>query len=153
MFNERCSCALNVVHLAIGRKIWTPAQNRTAGLRSALSSQHQEGDKDQSWLAPEGDVQDVIRDNQALSRFELEHEGYIALSAYRRAPGVITFIHTEVPNELTGKGVGSALVKGALDAVRAQGLRVIAQCPFVAAYIAKHKDYADLLNRSSEPGG
>lgn len=98
-------------------------------------------------------MQDVIRDNQALSRFELEHEGYIALSAYRRAPGVITFIHTEVPNELTGKGVGSALVKGALDAVRAQGLRVIAQCPFVAAYIAKHKDYADLLNRSSEPGG
>ena len=98
-------------------------------------------------------MQDVIRDNQAMSRFELEHEGHIAFAVYRRAPGVITVIHTEVPKELAGKGVGSALVRGALDLVRAQGLRVIAQCPFVAAYIAKHKDYADLLDRSSGPGG
>ena len=48
--------------------------------------------------------------------------------------------------ELGGKGVGSKLIKGALDQVRAEGLKVIAQCPFVNAYIEKHQDYADLLN-------
>jgi len=50
-----------------------------------------------------------------------------------------------VPPELGGKGAGSALVKGALDQVRAEGLKVIPQCPFVKAYIDKHPEYADLL--------
>jgi hypothetical protein len=50
-----------------------------------------------------------------------------------------------VPEELGGKGVGSKLVKGALDQVRSKGLKVIAQCPFVKAYIDKHPEYADLL--------
>jgi len=43
------------------------------------------------------------------------------------------------------KGIGSRLIKGALDRVRAEGLKVIAQCPFVKAFIEKHPDYADLL--------
>ena len=54
-------------------------------------------------------------------------------------------MHTEVPPELGGQGVGSKLVKGALDQVRAQGLKAIAQCPFVKAYIDKHVEYQDLL--------
>jgi predicted GNAT family acetyltransferase len=58
---------------------------------------------------------------------------------------VITFVHTEVPPELGGKGIGSKLVKGALDQVRAEGLKVIARCPFVKAYIDKHAEFADLV--------
>ena len=50
-----------------------------------------------------------------------------------------------MPPELGGKGVGSRLIKGALDQVRANGLKVIAECPFVKAYIEKHAEYADLL--------
>ncbi len=50
-----------------------------------------------------------------------------------------------MPKELEGKGVGSKLVKGALDQVRANGLNVVAQCPFVKGYIGKHPEYADLL--------
>jgi uncharacterized protein len=50
-----------------------------------------------------------------------------------------------VPPELGGKGVGSRLIKGALDQVRAEGLKVIPQCPFVKAFIGKNADYADLL--------
>jgi hypothetical protein len=50
-----------------------------------------------------------------------------------------------VPKELEGKGIGSRLIKGALDQVRAAGLKVVAQCPFVKAYIGKHAEYADLL--------
>ena len=87
---------------------------------------------------------DVVN-NRAQHRYELTVEGHLAATYYTIADGVITFIHTEVPSELGGKGVGSALVKGALDQVRAQGLKVIPQCPFVKAYIDKHAVYADLL--------
>ncbi len=86
-----------------------------------------------------------IIDNKARHRFELEVDGHIAATYYSIADGVITFIHTEVPPELGGKGVGSKLIRGALDQVRSACLKVIAQCPFVKAFIEKHPDYADLL--------
>ena len=87
---------------------------------------------------------DVVN-NKAQHRYELTVEGHLAATYYSLADGVITFIHTEVPPELGGKGIGSKLIQGALDQVRAEGLKVIAQCPFVKAYIDKHPDYADLL--------
>jgi uncharacterized protein len=87
---------------------------------------------------------DIIN-NKTKHRYELTVDGHIAATYYKMADGVITFVHTEVPPELGGKGVGSRLIKGALDQVRAEGLKVIAQCPFVKAWIDKHPDYADLL--------
>ena len=89
-------------------------------------------------------MSDVLN-NKAHHRYELAVEGHIAATYYSIADGVITFIHTEVPPELGGKGIGSKLIKGALDQVRADGLKVIAQCPFVKAFIEKHPDYQDLL--------
>ena len=88
---------------------------------------------------------DTINNNTAKHRFELEVEGHLAAAYYERAGNVITFMHTEVPAELGGKGVGSSLVRGALDQVRSEGLKVVAQCPFVNAWIGKHPAYADLL--------
>ncbi|MEW6644383.1 MAG: GNAT family N-acetyltransferase [Pseudomonadota bacterium] len=87
---------------------------------------------------------DVIN-NTEKHRFELTVEGHTAATYYTLQPGVITFVHTEVPKELGGKGVGSRLVKGALDQVRRDGLKVVPQCPFVRAYIEKHPAEADLL--------
>ena len=87
-----------------------------------------------------------VVNNKAHHRYELIVDGHLAASYYAISGNVITFIHTEVPPELGGKGIGSKLIKGALDQVRADGLKVIAQCPFVKAYIEKHPDYADLLN-------
>jgi hypothetical protein len=86
-----------------------------------------------------------IIDNKAQHRFELDVKGHIAKSFYRLGEGVITFEHTEVPPELGGKGVGSRLIKGALDQVRGIGLKVIAECPFVKGYVEKHPEYADLV--------
>jgi uncharacterized protein len=88
---------------------------------------------------------DTVNNNTAKHRFELEVEGHLAAAYYERSGNVITFKHTEVPAELGGKGVGSRLVKGALDQVRAEGLQVVAQCPFVKAWIGKNPAYADLL--------
>ena len=88
---------------------------------------------------------EAVQNNPAKHRYELEVEGHIAASYYELSGNVITFVHTEVPKELEGKGIGSRLVKGALDQVRADGLKVVAQCPFVNGYIGKHAEYADLL--------
>jgi predicted GNAT family acetyltransferase len=90
-------------------------------------------------------MSNAVYNNTSLHRFELAVEGHIAFSEYTRTSDTITFVHTVVPQELGGRGIGSQLARGALDAVRAQGLKVVAQCPFIAAYIAKHADYQDLL--------
>jgi uncharacterized protein len=86
-----------------------------------------------------------VRDNPTLSRFELDINGTTAFSNYQRAPGIVTILHTEVPEALRGHGAGSALARGELDLVRASGDRVVAKCPFIAEYIARHKEYQDLL--------
>ena len=90
-----------------------------------------------------------VVNNRTDHRYELAADGHLAASYYKIGDGVITFIHTEVPPELGGKGIASKLIKGALDQVRADGLKVIAQCQFVKAYIEKHPDHADLLKTSA----
>ena len=86
-----------------------------------------------------------VRNNTAQHRFELDVDGHQAVAYYRMTPGVITFIHTEVPQELSGRGIGSKLIRGALEMARAQGLKVVPQCPFVSAFMGKHPEFNDLL--------
>ena len=86
-----------------------------------------------------------VRDNQERHRFELVEEGHLAFAEYELADGVITFTHTIVPSSMQGNGVGSRLVSGALAQVRGRGLKVVPRCPFVAAYIARHPEWKDLL--------
>ena len=80
-----------------------------------------------------------VRDNTKLHRFELDTDGHIAFS-----DGVLTVRHTEVPKELEGRGIGSALIRGVLDIARAEGLKVKPVCPFAKAYVERHPEYADL---------
>jgi uncharacterized protein len=87
----------------------------------------------------------AVRDNPALSRFELDVSGATAVANYKLAGGVITFTHTEVPPQARGHGAASQLIAGALAAVRARGLKIVAQCSFVRAYLEKHPEFADLL--------
>ena len=86
-----------------------------------------------------------VRNNEAVHRFELEADGHTAVAYYQLTPGVITFTHTEVPPALSGRGIGSALARAALESARAQGLKVVARCEFIGGYIAKHPEFADLL--------
>ena len=85
------------------------------------------------------------RDNPAASRFEMTSGDSTAFVEYRRAAERIVLVHTEVPDALSGQGVGSKLVRGTLDAVRAEGLKVVPRCEFVAAYVERHPEYRDLL--------
>jgi len=87
----------------------------------------------------------AVRDNPALSRFELDANGVTAVANYKIADGVITFTHTEVPPQARGGGTASRLIAGALEAARARGLKVVAHCSFVRVYLAKHPEFQDLL--------
>jgi hypothetical protein len=88
---------------------------------------------------------DNVRDNTERHRFELDADGHVAFSNYKRADGVLTILHTEVPKALEGRGVGSALIRGVLDIARSQGLKIVTVCPFAKSYIDRHPEYADLL--------
>ncbi len=90
-------------------------------------------------------VPSPVRNNTALERFELGVGEHIAVANYRLAPGAITFFHTEVPQPLRERGIASQLVQGALEQVRAQGLKVVPRCSFVRRYIATHPEFQDLL--------
>jgi predicted GNAT family acetyltransferase len=86
-----------------------------------------------------------VRDNSAAERYELDVEGKIAFITYRRSGTVTTLLHADVPHELSGRGVGSALTRGALELARAQDHKVVARCPFIATYIKRHEEFQDLL--------
>ena len=86
-----------------------------------------------------------VRQNSDLRRFEMDVAGGMALAVYRLADGVMTFTHTEVPAALRSRGIGSQMMHGVLQNVRAQGLKVVPRCPFVADFIDRNPQYADLL--------
>jgi uncharacterized protein len=85
-----------------------------------------------------------VRDNKSLRRFELDVDGGIAFANYQLAPGTVILTHTETPSRLRGRGIASQLVKGALEMIRAAGLKVVAGCGFVVDYLQKHPEFADL---------
>ena len=92
------------------------------------------------------DVQ--VSDNPDRSRFEAHLDGELAgFADYETADGLVTLTHTEVFDAFEGRGVGSDLARGALDAVRADGGRkVLPRCPFIRSWIEEHADYQDLVD-------
>ena len=86
----------------------------------------------------------AVRDNNALSRFEMDVDGAVAFANYRLTPQAVIITHTETPRALRGRGIASELIKGALDLIRADGRKVIAGCGFVVDYLYKHPEFADL---------
>jgi len=81
----------------------------------------------------------AVSDNRALSRFERTVDGQTAFLVYERTPSALTLIHTEVPEALRGRHLGDALVEAALAAGHSAGLRIVAVCPFVQAYLRKRR--------------
>ena len=89
----------------------------------------------------------TVADRPDELRYEiLDDDGELAgFVLYRREPGVIDLVHTDVDPKWEGRGVGAALVRGALDDLRARGLKVRPTCPFVRAYLSRHPEYGDLV--------
>ena len=105
---------------------------------------------------PTGDkhnVDDGVVNNTEKHRYEIRTDGELAgFAVYgRKGPGpgaengIVRMVHTEIDDRFEGRGLGSKLARGALDDVRAQGMKVLADCPFIARWIDRHPDYQDLL--------
>ena len=87
----------------------------------------------------------AIRDNTALSCFELDAGGVTAFLRYRLSGNVMSLDHTETPVAARGRGIASQLTRGVLEEARSRGLKVVPRCPFVAAYIDRHPEFRDLV--------
>jgi predicted GNAT family acetyltransferase len=87
-----------------------------------------------------------IRNNESTSQYETTIDGATAFVAYdREGDDRIVFTHTVVPESLSGRGLASELVTYALDDARAQNLKVVPQCPYVASFIKRHPEYEELI--------
>lgn len=84
-----------------------------------------------------------VIDNIAARRFETELDGRLSQLAYQRHGDRLVLIHTEVPPELEGRGVGGELVAAALATARREGLTVVPLCPFARHWLERHRDIAE----------
>jgi predicted GNAT family acetyltransferase len=88
----------------------------------------------------------MIIHNSTTQRFETTIDGITAFLSYQVCDsGVWDYNHTIVPKELGGRGLGSQLVKFALDYAKSENKKIIASCSFVASYVDKHPEYQDLV--------
>jgi predicted GNAT family acetyltransferase len=93
-------------------------------------------------------MEPTVSDAPDDDRYEIrDGDRVLGIAAYHRRGDVLVFTHTEVNPDEGRSGLGSTLVRGALDDVRAKGEKVIPQCPFVKGWIERHPDYADLVVR------
>ena len=88
---------------------------------------------------------DQVSNNPEKFRFEVVSGSQVSKLEYRLGRDRIALVHTEVPDELQGQGIGSALVKTALNHAREKNLKVLPYCPFVAAYVERHPEYQDIV--------
>jgi predicted GNAT family acetyltransferase len=83
-----------------------------------------------------------VQDNREELRYELVRGGEVlGFLLYRIEPDGVVLVHTDVDSAYEGQGLGSVLVKGALDDLRERDVRAIPLCPFVRAYIRRHPEY------------
>jgi predicted GNAT family acetyltransferase len=85
-----------------------------------------------------GPVEFVVRDNPEMSRLETEVGGQLATLRYERHPHAVVLVETDVPPALRGRGIANTLAKWAIETAERDGLRVVAACPFVQAYMRRH---------------
>lgn len=89
-----------------------------------------------------------LNNNTTEHRYELTNEGKIVgFAEYKLDDNAVVFTHTEIAPEHEGNGYGSQLAKQALEDVRKQGKLAVPRCEFIAAYIERHKEYADLVKQ------
>jgi uncharacterized protein len=94
----------------------------------------------------------MVREVPRRTRYEAIIDGEVAgFVTYHDLSGVRMLVHTEVSGPFEGRGVGSALARGALDDARARGLAVRPSCPFVAGWIRRHQDYLDVVTEEARP--
>ena len=85
----------------------------------------------------------AVRHNAARGRYELDTPHGIAIAVYYQQGDRLLFTHTEVPSADERHGIGSQLVRAALDDARRRGFKIVPACSFVADYVRRHPEYKD----------
>jgi predicted GNAT family acetyltransferase len=98
-------------------------------------------------ISLEHPMSNAVTNNPSEHRYELVAEGNVAFVTYRRDGDTVALLHTRVPPELSGRGIGTQLGLGALDHLRADRLKVDPQCSFIARLIEEHPEYQPMLAR------
>ncbi|MFF9018147.1 GNAT family N-acetyltransferase [Streptomyces sp. NPDC014870] len=89
----------------------------------------------------------VVRHVDARHRYEiLVADNRAGLTAYRDRDDQRVFFHTEIDDAYAGQGLAAILVEQALADVRASGLRIAPVCPYVAKFLTKHGEFADITD-------
>lgn len=83
-----------------------------------------------------------VTDNQVKTRFELRADGRLAVLPYRINGKRLVLLHTEVPAELEGRGIGGRLVTAAVGQAAREGMTVVPLCPFARGWLERHADVA-----------
>ncbi len=94
------------------------------------------------------DTQIEVKNNPERHHYEAQVDGRTAFINYAMHGNTIRYIHTEVPPEMEGQGIGSKLAKFALQEAKERHWKVVPQCPFIAAYVKKHQEYQPLVTQS-----
>ena len=94
--------------------------------------------------------EEKLRIDAVSNRLELEIEGSTAFIEYKLADHTLFLIHTEVPQELEGKGVGAAIVLKALQYAKDNDYKIVPLCPFVRTYLERHKEWNDIVAPDAE---
>jgi len=90
----------------------------------------------------------VVRDDPEHHRYLLEVDGeVVGIAVYHLRGDRYFFVHTEVEPEHEGEGLGSTLARGALDDVRAMGMKIVPLCPFITGFIERNPEYAGLVDQ------
>jgi len=94
-----------------------------------------------------------VKDNARKNRFELDYGNKLAVVEYRKLDDeTLALTHTEVDPSLEGAGVGSHLVKGVLEYIDRNNLRIVPLCPFIAAYLKRHPDWNRIVSTTYSAG-
>lgn len=84
-------------------------------------------------------------------RFTIAGDGKsLGFSAFTDRDGQRVLYHTEVDEAFGGRGLATIVIAGALAATRADGLRIVPACPMVSAYVKKHPEYGDIVDRPTK---
>ncbi len=87
-----------------------------------------------------------VEDNVTYDRYEMPiADGFIAAAYYRIENDAVILVHTEVPFEYSGQGIGSRLADGVFDLIRQSGRKVVPKCTFMAKFSASHPEYRDMI--------
>jgi predicted GNAT family acetyltransferase len=98
---------------------------------------------------------DRIVDDAEQGRFVVVRDGLESELVYRRHGDRLVLVHTGVPDELSGHGIGGQLVDAALAKAREEGLTVVPLCPYARGWLERHPDEASSvqIDWNASPAG